>query len=172
MALELIGVEVGELDAVEAGHLQEYLRHIEGVANLDRRKRSMDTHLDDGLIVLRKQRLEAAGPSSGAVGSSAVRSVLPLPGMRAGKRRLRAAAAQRATGLAQADAVMRDRWNTRLESVLVQADAVSVRDCEGSEDLRTTVRALVGRARPATVRLRVRAWEAFARWLALRRGGV
>ena len=28
VALEIVGVEVGEIDAVEAGHLQEYLRNI------------------------------------------------------------------------------------------------------------------------------------------------
>ena len=139
------------------------------IAGVERRRRNSETHFDDALEVLSKRRRELESPGGGSSGA-ATRSVVPLPGLRAGKRRLRRAAAGRSTGMAQQDQVQRDRWNARLGDVLVGAGAPSVRDNEGSEDLKTTVQALVGRARPGTVRLRVRSWEGFTRWLVMSKG--
>ena len=73
-------------------------------------------------------------------------------------------------GLAETDAKERKKWVERLLVILRHLVGPSwkrTRDLEGptrGED------GLAGAARPGTIKVRVRAWEAMARWLLARRG--
>ena len=72
-------------------------------------------------------------------------------------------------GLASLERREKDGWTERFTKALLTVDAPVVKGLAGVE-LKQVVEMAVGRARPGTVRLRVRAWEAFGRWLALTRG--
>ena len=131
-------------------------------ATVLKRIRGNETHADDVHAVARARR--AASSSTGSTTSTPPR---PLPGLRSGFRR-RARASGGMAGMTSIDQKERERWNTRMTAALLSAGApVLTGVAEG--DMSEIVAMAIGRARPGTVRLRLRSWEAFSRWLALNR---
>ena len=61
-------------------------------------------------------------------------------------------------------------WLDRFGRILEEVDAVSLKEAHKAEDVKAAVEGLIGSSRVQTVKLRVRAWEAFRRWLEVRRG--
>ena len=161
--MELLGVEVGDLTLEERAYLEQVARRAEEMARVEKRIRSSESHLDDEAAVLKAAR-------SAVPVSSSASAKPPLPGLRAGMKRVGGRGRGGTGSLAEQDRVLRDRWNERLGAALVRVNAPTVQDCLGRGDLKQTVEMLVGRARPGTVRLRVRSWEAFGRWLEIGRG--
>ena len=70
--------------------------------------------------------------------------------------------------MAAHDKKERNKWNLRVSRVLSEAGAPVIAGLP-NDDMKLVVEMTVGRSRPSTVRLRVRAWEAFSRWLVLNR---
>lgn len=60
------------------------------------------------------------------------------------------------------------KWHVRLSRIFEEADTPSWRLVNEAQDKQAAIRSLIGASRPATVRLRVRAWEAFSAWLRIR----
>ena len=57
------------------------------------------------------------------------------------------------------------KWSGRLAAVLEKGSTPAWRQAGTADDPAAAVAGLVGRARPSTVKKRVRDWEVFARWL-------
>ena len=72
--------------------------------------------------------------------------------------------------LAAADEALSTKWAARALALLQAAGAPAYRQSLQAQDPAAAAKALLGNSRGATMRLRVRAWESFARWLAWRRG--
>ena len=72
--------------------------------------------------------------------------------------------------MAEADAKALEHWTGRLVSILAEAECPSWKKVQELEDPARGRAALAGAARPGTLKVRVRAWEAFRRWLLARRG--
>ena len=62
------------------------------------------------------------------------------------------------------------KWAGRALELLRAAEAPSYMEALRAEDPEATKRGLLGSSRSATLRLRVRTWESFSRWLRWRRG--
>ena len=62
------------------------------------------------------------------------------------------------------------KWASRAVDLLKRGVVPSLESAEQSQDPEATMQALLGSARANTLRLRVRPWEAFVRWLEWRRG--
>ena len=148
-----------ELTVDERAYLEAFRGRLQKSARLARRVRDGETHLDDMLYVNKLQRTTAAAASSGPPLS------VPPPGSRRAPRFSRA----QTRSAAEADSKALDRWLPRLQVLLVRGGAPVV---EGAEDLEATVRIVCGRTRAGTLRLRVRAWEEFVRWLMADRARV
>jgi len=103
------------------------------------------------------------------VGESDAKDPPPLPGLKLGLRRFSRNSDGITSGLASSDRKERDKWNARLAKIFASVGAPVVEGTSG-EDPKLLIEMAVGRSRPSTVRLRVRSWEAFSRWLGLNRG--
>ena len=57
------------------------------------------------------------------------------------------------------------RWTRRFVCILKEASSPSWEEAQQAENPEAALKDLVGAARPGTVRLRVRAWEMYTRWL-------
>jgi hypothetical protein len=77
---------------------------------------------------------------------------------------------RRADGYGEADRQLMMKWCRRLSDILSRDDVPSWTQAEKSADPAAAVAGLVGRARPTTVKKRVRSWECFARWLQWSKG--
>ena len=143
--------------------LSELGRSASRLAALERRVRAGESHLDDAAVVAKRRRQAASGLPLEKEEAGASR---PLPGLRPGGRSFAMDSGAGPSSLAEVDCKARDRWAQRFLEALRGANAPSLR--EGG-DQHAHALALIGRSRPATVRLRVRAWEAYTRWLQLRR---
>ena len=76
--------------------------------------------------------------------------------------------AKRATvsmGLGARDASALTKWTDRLVDVLREANTPSWQEALTTAHPEEMIRNAVGKARPATIKKRVRAWEQFSRWL-------
>ena len=115
----------------------------------------------------------ATCPSGGTV---VARRGWPAAGARAGgPRRARARfAATAAPGpggpsgshsLAARDSMEKGKWAARFAQLLADAAAPSYLAAQAADDPAAALQDLVGAARGGTVRLRVRSWESFSRWL-------
>ena len=72
--------------------------------------------------------------------------------------------------LAAKDQALARKWLRRFVDLISVAPVPAVREATGMEDPVLYLQSLVGRARPSTVRLRVRDWAKYVRWLTLRTG--
>ena len=75
-----------------------------------------------------------------------------------------------ATSLSGSDAREQERWMKKAVGILEAASAPAFAEADRAADPVAAKRALLGAARASTIRLRVRTWEPFARWLAWHRG--
>jgi len=127
-----------------------------------------DPRIDDVITVetrnakRRKQEEETGGGPGGSfgVGSSTVR-------VRATWSATRAAVTKQ---LAEIDEGQMEKWAGRAVKILEEAGTPSWIYASSADNPPLVVRGLLGKARASTIRLRVRSWEAFSRWLWLRRG--
>ena len=71
--------------------------------------------------------------------------------------------------LSDVDRVSYDRWAKRATDLLREADVPAWALVKDTVDPGKTLKGLLGRSRAGTVRLRVRSWESFTRWLMWRR---
>jgi hypothetical protein len=144
------------------------LGKVGGAARLAERSRRsrVSAGLDDALWAAaenkKKAKIEQAASSSTAVGS---RARAPGAAWRPSAKK-----PKREGGVLARDAVLLAKWSLRLADILSKAGAPSWLAAQESLDPDAAVAGLVGKARPATVKMRVRAWEQFARWLHWRRG--
>ena len=122
IVLEVLGIEVGGLSDEEMALLNGYLIDIANLSRVEKRARDGQTHLDDALHVTRRKREVEGEPGKAAA------AVAPLPGLKAGRKRVGAKTGSGSTGIAEQDRVQRDRWNCRLQEALVRVDAPSVRE--------------------------------------------
>ena len=74
------------------------------------------------------------------------------------------------TSLGASENAIYEKWVSKAVAFLVAGDVPSVRIAGEAENPEVARSALIGAARAATVRLRVRVWGAFARWLEWHRG--
>ena len=74
-----------------------------------------------------------------------------------------------ASRLSEVDRVCYDRWAKRTTDLLREADVPSWTLVKDTVDPEKTLKGILGRSQAGTVRLRVRPWEAFTRWLMWRR---
>ena len=72
--------------------------------------------------------------------------------------------------LVEQDAKAYSKWAHRFIEVLRFAEVPARYEAEGAGEPEKLLAGLLGKARTGTIRVRVRAWEALARWLAFRRG--
>ena len=63
-----------------------------------------------------------------------------------------------------------EKWSQRLATILQTAQVPSWVPARGAEDPSAAILGMVGKARPTTIKTRVRTWELFSRWLMWRRG--
>ena len=73
-------------------------------------------------------------------------------------------------GLAQCEAEELDRWVPRFHAILVSMGAPVLEELEAAESRAKSARGLLGGARLATVKIRVRAAEALGRWTMVTKG--
>ena len=74
-----------------------------------------------------------------------------------------------ASRLSEVDRLCYDRWAKRTTDLLREADVPSWTLVKDTVDPEKTLKGILGRSQAGTVRLRVRPWEAFTRWLMWRR---
>ena len=162
VAVELLGEDfhgtIGEileitdgLNEEETAYVETFMMDLRKVAVRARRVRDSETYLDDVLYCAKKAKLEIT------VDPVAARPAPPPGCWRSPK-----FGGRREVSAAAGDQRAMDRWVPRLASLLVRAAAPAVRDVE---DVPAKVRIVCGKTRPGTLRLRVRAWEEFSRWL-------
>jgi hypothetical protein len=160
---DLLGLEEGfqeeELVLVEA-----FFKKVGAGASIQKRIRSVESYADDVLAVLRKERCAKKEDEP-------ARLRPPLPGLKAPLQKAGRFQGGTTSGLAEHDSRERQKWNLRLTRVLSEAGAPMLEGMSDT-DMKVVVEMAVGRSRPSTVRLRVRAWEAFSRWLVLNRSRV
>jgi hypothetical protein len=77
---------------------------------------------------------------------------------------------RRADSYGESDRLLMMKWCRRLSDILSSNDVPSWAQAERSADPAAAIAGLVGLARPATVKKRVRSWECFARWLQWSKG--
>ena len=63
-----------------------------------------------------------------------------------------------------------EKWSQRFATILQTAQVPSWDVAQEAEDPSASIMGMVGKARPATIKKRVRTWELFSRWLMWRRG--
>ena len=114
----------------------------------------------------RKREREAVAAEASREGKTGDRPWTPRGEARLRMPRL----GQGATGLASRDTKLRRRWLDRFVAILVENGVPAAREAERSSDPGRQLAGLAGRARAATLRLRVRAWEKMSRWLDTRFG--
>lgn len=145
-------LELGSgLEQEEKDFFTGYLEYLEKAARFARKIRNGETYADDVTFFYKKARLEpdaAASTSRRIPGTGCWRpSRFKGPGD---------------ASAGEADAKAMARWRSRLGTLLVAAGAPSV---EGASNLDDRVAIICGKSRAGTLRLRVRAWEEFIRWL-------
>lgn len=166
---ELLGDNVGDtvmeileitegLQDNEQAFLLEFTTDLEKAAGLARRARNAETYLDDVFHVLKRQK-----------GEEEKVKVELMPAPPPGCWRSSKFSGDRETSAAAGDAKAMGRWLPRFEALLVKAGAPVV---DGVADVSAKVRILCGKTRPGTLRLRVRSWEEYARWLLADRAKV
>jgi hypothetical protein len=74
--------------------------------------------------------------------------------------------------LKERDADAEAQWRERFRALLAWAGVPSIVAVQAASSPDAALKGLIGKARPATVRLRVRTWEAYRRWLDLKKGVV
>jgi hypothetical protein len=77
---------------------------------------------------------------------------------------------QGGSSLAASDDALSAKWGGRALELLKLAGSPAYLESRGALDPQAAERGLLGSSRGATMRLRVKAWEAFVRWLQWRRG--
>ena len=164
---DLVGDEGGVFGEEELEAIGKVALALQAASAVEKRLRGAESHLQDVVAVLKARRLQESSRASGPASSAPP----PLPGLRAGPRRFRLLASTGAAGMAEEDKKDRDKWVGRFRLALLNVEAPVLEGLVGDELVQVAEMA-VGRARPGTVRLRVRAWEAFSRWLTLNRGRV
>ena len=77
---------------------------------------------------------------------------------------------RRATCIGDADRILMAKWCARLSAILEKGDTPSWRQARNAADPASAIAGFVGKARPTTVKKRVRDWEVMTRWLQWFRG--
>ena len=72
--------------------------------------------------------------------------------------------------LAARDRDILEKWSAKLVGLLKEANATSWMEAQGAQNSQRAVSGLAGSARGTTLRIRVRAWMAFKKWLEIARG--
>ena len=127
--------------------------------------------LEDSLWAARAERRRArelrdlAQGSSGPAGTLARKRIVGSTAWRPRARKQRPAG-----GVVASDKAELEKWSQRLAIILRTAQVPSWDDAREAEDPAASLMGMVGKARPATVKKRVRTWELFSRWLMWRRG--
>ena len=161
---EILGKDALELTADEDMKIANFKKKVLSGAQVEKRMRDSESYCHDLLKVTKERRIQEAETPDKRANPS------PLPGLLVGLKRFRGRTSGTAGGLAEEDKKeKKNKWTERFAAALRKADAPVVRG-QADMELIITAEMAVGRARPGTVRLRLRSWEAFSRWLALSRG--
>ena len=142
---------VDDLTSEEKDFVVGYVDYLDRAARMARRTRDGETYLDDVVHAAKKAKEEPSGtpPSEGRVPGAGWWRPSKLRGR-----------GEVSAEVAESRAL--ERWRSRMGVLLTSAGAPSVTDADGQGD---RVAIICGKTRAGTLRLRVRAWEEFTRWL-------
>jgi hypothetical protein len=150
--------------------VDEFLNAMKGKAAWKARleSRGCDPRLEDVLDVVERDRkkmkmmedIVRPGTEISSTGSSGVR-VRATWGTASGTR---------CRDLKDLDEKEMKKWSERAVKILADAQVPSWVQAMKMDNPEAVMRGILGRSRASTIRLRVRTWEAYARWLSWRRG--
>ena len=152
--------------------LDDFAKSLSGLAAMEVRLTRMAStpRLDDAVSsILAEARTKAekraaselSAPSNGAVGGWSRSSL---------KARCVWGHGKGGTSLAASDDALSAKWGGRALELLKLAEAPAYTESLEALDPQAAERGLLGSSRGATIRLRVKSWESFVRWLQWRRG--